>query len=157
MKRAFIITVLIIFLSVPALADENKPAEPGGKDRCPVCGMFVEKYPDFLTQVIFKDGSRAFFDGVKDMLKYYFNLKKYQADKEISDIDSIYVKDYYSMNYIDGFKAYYVMGSNVYGPMGKELIPFEKEEDALEFMVDHAGKQLLGFSDIVQDTMAELE
>lgn len=157
MKRALVLAVLIILMALPALADENKPVEPGRKDRCPVCGMFVAKYPDFLTQIIYKDGSRAFFDGVKDMLKYYFNLQKYQEGKEISDINSIYVKDYYSMNFIDGFKAYYVLGSNVYGPMGKELIPFEKEEDATEFMVDHAGKQLLGFTDIVQDTMAELE
>ena len=157
MKRAFITTVLIILLTIPALAGENKPIEPGQKDRCPVCGMFVAKYPYFLTQIIYKDGSRAFFDGVKDMLKYYFNLQKYQKGKEISDIDSIYVKDYYSMNYIDGFKAYYVLGSNVYGPMGKELIPFKNEEDAMEFMVDHAGRQLLRFTDIMQDTMMELE
>lgn len=157
MKRALMVFLMLSLLTVPALAGERPPVEPEEKDRCPVCGMFVVKYPEFLSQIIFKDGSYGVFDGVKDMLKYYFNLPKYQADKEPADIDSIYVKDYYSLRYIDGLKAYYVMGSKVYGPMGKELIPFEKEEDAMEFMVDHSGKQLLRFEDITQDTLTELD
>ena len=42
------------------------------KDKCPVCGMFVAKYPGFLAQIQFRDGSIAFFDGPKDFFKYYF-------------------------------------------------------------------------------------
>ena len=59
--------------------------------------MFVAKYPDFLAEIIFKDGSTFFFDGTKDMFKYYFNLKKYNPSKKLEDIDSIYVTDYYSL------------------------------------------------------------
>jgi len=44
----------------------------------------------------------------------------------VEDIDSIYVTDYYNLTLIDGYQAFYVVGSNVYGPMGKELIPLEK-------------------------------
>lgn len=102
------------------------PLQPNMKDKCPVCGMFVAKYPDFLAQVVFKDGSHAFFDGTKDMFKYYFNLKKYAPKKSPQDISAIYVKDYYTLEPIDGCKALYVAGSNVYGPMGKELIPFAR-------------------------------
>ena len=67
-----------------------------------------------------------FFDGAKDMFKFYFNLKKYNPSKELSDIAVIYVTDYYSMNPTDGRKAYYVVESNVFGPMGRELIPLKK-------------------------------
>ena len=31
-------------------------------------------------------------------------------------------------------KAFYVIGSNVYGPMGEELIPFKNEDEAKKFM-----------------------
>jgi len=60
---------------------ERKPVKPTQKDKCPVLWMFVAKYPDFLSEIIFKDGSYAVFDGTKDMFKYYLNIKKYNASK----------------------------------------------------------------------------
>jgi nitrous oxide reductase accessory protein NosL len=110
--------------------------------------MFVAKYPDFLAQIVFRDGSVAFFDGVKDMFKYYLNMSKYNSKQKETDIEFVYVNDYYSLTPVDGLKAYYVQGSDVFGPMGRELIPFEKEREAKEFMRDHKGKTLLRFQDI---------
>jgi copper chaperone NosL len=136
---------------------ERKPVKPSPKDKCPVCGMFVAKYPDFLAQIIFKDGSALFFDGAKDMFKCYLNLKKYAPSKSPSDIDSVFVTDYYSLTPIDGFKAVYVIGSDIYGPMGRELIPFEKEADAAEFMKDHKGQSRLKFADVTVDILKNLD
>ena len=133
------------------------PVKPSPKDKCPVCGMFVAKYPDFLAEILFKDGSSAFFDGAKDMFKYYFHLEKYHPSRKRSDIDSIYVTDYYNLTLIDGTHAYYVVGSDVYGPMGRELIPFDKEADAREFMKDHKGKLLLRFREITFETVKGLD
>src|SRR5512143_1160151 len=98
---------------------DRGPIKPSPRDKCPVCGMFVAKYPDFLAQILFKDGSSAFFDGTKDMFKYYLNLGKYQPSKNSSDIDSIYVTNYYDVTLTDGLSAYYVLGSDIYGPMGR--------------------------------------
>jgi copper chaperone NosL len=140
-----------------AWADEKKPVQPSPKDKCPVCGMFVAKYPDSLAQVTFKDGSCAFFDGMKDLFKYYFNLKKYNPGKQREDIDTISVKDYYRLALINGTKALYVVGSDVYGPMGRELIPFETEGDAKEFMKDHKGKLLLGFGEVTYEIVKGLD
>lgn len=82
------------------------------------------------------------------MLKYYFNLNKYNPRKAQADIRSIFVKDYYAVEFIDGRKAFYVSASDIYGPMGKELIPFEKEAQAQEFLKDHKGKAVLKFGEI---------
>ena len=143
------ILFLIFLLNVPVLrADEMKPLKPGSKDKCPVCGMFVAKYQDWVAAVTFKDGTRVFFDGVKDMMKYYFNMTKYAPGKTAADIQAIHVTDYYRLEPIDGRRAFYVVGSDVYGPMGKELIPFEKEAEAQEFMKDHKGKTVLPFGQI---------
>jgi copper chaperone NosL len=149
--------VAVLFSYALASASEVEPTKPSKEDKCPVCGMFVAKYPDFLAQIVFKDGSRAFFDGVKDMFKYYFNMKKYNPSKNLSDISFVYVTDYYSRTPIDGRKAWYVAGGNVLGPMGNELMPFEKEDDAKEFMADHAGKTLVRFDAITPDLIAGLE
>jgi copper chaperone NosL len=159
-KRSGLVVIVLLGLVLPlalARAETRKPVKPAEKDKCPVCGMFVAKYPDFVAQVIFKDGSYAVFDGVKDMLKYYFNLKKYNQSKRLSDIDAIYVTDYYDMTMADGYTAFYVLGSDVYGPMGKELIPFQNEKAANEFMSDHVGQSLLKFQDIRAETLEGLD
>jgi nitrous oxide reductase accessory protein NosL len=130
-----------------AAAGEKKLIKPKPTDKCPVCGMFVAKYPDFVAEIVFKDGSYSVFDGTKDMFKYYQNINKYTR-KALSDIDSLYVTDYYSLDLIDGMKAHYVVGSDVHGPMGRELIPFKKIVDAEEFRRDHKGKALLKFNEV---------
>ena len=84
-------------------------------------------------------------------------MAKYNPSKKIEDIDSIIVTDYYGLTPIDGRQARYVAGSNVYGPMGHELIPFEKEGDANEFMVDHAGKSLLRFDGVNADLLKSMD
>ncbi len=156
--NVFRIAIAMIFLTVaPVLANEAKPIKPAETDKCSVCGMFVAKYPDFLAQMIFKDGTYALFDGAKDMFKYYAHLKKYNPSKDLSDIANIYVTDYYSMNPTDGRSAFYVVESNVFGPMGKELIPFEKETDAKEFMKDHMGKKLLRFEEVNPELIKGLD
>ncbi|MHB8066654.1 MAG: nitrous oxide reductase accessory protein NosL [Desulfobaccales bacterium] len=143
-----LLIAVILLTTTASLAAEVKPAAPAARDKCPVCGMFVAKYPDFLAEIVFKDGSHAFFDGVKDMMKYYFDLPKYNPAKSTADIGAIFVNDYYSLSPTDGLKAYFVFGSNVYGPMGKELIPFKEEAEAKDFVKDHAGQSIYKFNDI---------
>jgi nitrous oxide reductase accessory protein NosL len=151
------LTLTLTLLLSLSHGGDRKPIKPTPKDKCPVCGMFVAKYPDFLAEIIFKDGSYAVFDGTKDMFKYYFNLEKYNPKKRLEDIDSIYVTDYYNLALIDGHEAFYVMGSDVYGPMGKELIPLEKEADAKEFMKDHKGESSLGFKGVSYEMIRLLD
>jgi copper chaperone NosL len=158
-KDAGLLVSLALTLSLitGVYGGERKPVKPSPGDRCPVCGMFVAKYPDFLAQIVFKDGSALLFDGAKDMLKCYLNMKKYSPSRSLSDIDSVYVNDYYGLTMVDGFKAFYVMGSDIYGPMGRELIPFEKEADAKEFMKDHKGQSMLKFREVTVESLKNLD
>ena len=153
------ITILAVALAVatPATAGDKAPVKPSDKDKCAVCGMFVTKYPGFTAQIIFKDGTYVVFDGVKDMFKYYFNLEKYNPSIKTMDIDSIYVTDYYELAWIDGYEAFYAVGSDVFGPMGKEIIAFAKKEGADQFMIDHIGKDLLKFGEITPDVIKSLD
>jgi copper chaperone NosL len=157
MKRLLTTVVAICMTASLAVADERKPTKPTETDKCPVCGMFVAKYPDFMAEILFKDGSYTVFDGVKDMARYYLNFAKYNPSKTVSDIESIYVTDYYRLEFINGLNAFYIVDSNVFGPMGRELIPFEKEEDAREFMADHAGKSIVPWKAITQDLVKGLD
>ena len=147
--RHFFLTLFILFLVIPrAGGTEIKGIKPAPKDKCPVCGMFVAKYPDFLAAILFKDGSKAFFDGPKDMFKYYLDMKKYNAGKKWGDIETIYVTDYYTLTLLNALQAWYVLGSDIYGPMGRELIPLGKEAEARDFQKDHKGQRILKFQEV---------
>ncbi len=156
-NRCLTISLFILVAISMASAGEKGPVTLTVKDKCPVCGMFVARYPDFAAEILFKDGSHAAFDGTKDMFKYYFNLAKYNPSKKAVDIAAIYVTDYYDLKWIDAYQAFYVEGSDVYGPMGRELIPFEKEEGAEQFMTDHIGKSRLKFDEITSDLIKRLD
>ncbi len=157
MHACRVLIVAVLFILVLPLTGKTTAVSVSKLDKCPVCGMFVAKYPDFLAQIIFNDGSYAVFDGVKDMFKYYFHVKKYNPSKALSDIEFIYVMDYYNMAPIDGRVAWYVIGSDIFGPMGRELISFAKETDAHAFLKDHSGKQLLRFDEVTADLIRGLD
>jgi nitrous oxide reductase accessory protein NosL len=118
--------------------------------------MFVAKYPDWTASIQFTDGSRSYFDGVKDLLRFYLAPGKY-GSRPGSLPAAIGVKDYYSLEMVDGRSAYYVIGSDVLGPMGKELIPFARQADAAEFLRDHRGSRILRFKDLTADILRQLE
>jgi len=131
-------------------------------EKCPVCGMYTYKYPRWVAQIFYTKGnqkSHLSFDGVKDMMKFYFNPQKWGnypiAKKE--NITKILVTDYYSQQAIDGTKAYYVIKSDLYGPMGNELIPFKSLNDAKVFKKDHFGKKIIQFSNIIEDEVYQLD
>ncbi len=114
--------------------------------KCPVCGMFVAKYPQWVAMI---EGEKAFyFDGVKDMMKFYF-AQKMSANK-------LFVSDYYKLLKLEATKAFYVQGSNVYGPMGSELVPFATQEEALSFAHDHNGQKVLSFDEITEAMVKNL-
>ena len=143
-----------IYLYNPLLtADKSKMIEVPKDAKCPVCGMFVSKYPKWAAQIKTKDGHNHYFDGVKDMMKFYFEPSKYGHNHTKDELNDITVTDYYSLESINGKDAYFVIGSNVYGPMGEELIPFKNESQAKKFMEDHFGKKVLKFEELKKEML----
>jgi nitrous oxide reductase accessory protein NosL len=161
-KVAVLSAVFFAFSLQPSVfslsfAADPAPSAPGKKDKCPVCGMFVYKYPDWVGQIAFKDGSAVFFDGAKDLFKYYFNLKKYNPARTTGDVAGIWVTEYYELASLDAKAAFFVVGSDVFGPMGRELIPFRTLEAAREFKKDHGGTDILAFGQISPSVIAKLD
>ncbi len=127
------------------------------KDRCPVCGMFVHPYQKWITQIQFKDGSHHSFDGVKCMCRFFLNPEKYDPTQQKQAIKLILVRDYYTLKFIRHDTAFYVIGSNVFGPMGHELIPFSSEKNSNTFLADHYGLKILNFHEIESGLLDKLD
>ena len=148
--RAFAV-LLTVFIgsNLTWVTPAAEPARPTSSDRCKVCGMFVEKYRNWIAIVSFEDGAQLFFDGPKDMFKYILNPKKYNG--RTSGISGVFVTDYYSTRFIDAREAFFVAGSDVMGPMGHELVSIGNADDARTFLEDHAGTAILSFGEVTPE------
>ena len=81
--------------------------KPAAKDLCPVCGMIVSKYPNWVATVLYKDGHAHHFDGAKDMFKYLQDLQKYAPGHRKEDIQAIAVTDFYNLGKVDARQAWF--------------------------------------------------
>lgn len=121
-------------------ANEAYPVQTIAPDQgCAACGMYPAQYPQWQTQVIFKDKSMVAFDGGKCMFRFLLDMARFDAHHTAADVAMVWVKDFNDGTWVDGTKACYVVGSNVLGPMGKELIPFATEEAARKFQQRNGG------------------
>lgn len=137
--------LFFVTLSNAAAVDLKPPARG---DRCPVCGMFVAPYPEWTSTILFKDGTQLYFDGAKDLFRYYFSLPTPQDTRTRDAISGIYLTDYYSTRLLAAEQLFLVIGSDVMGPMGHELIPVEGEKAASTFARDHKGQSVVRFEQL---------
>ena len=145
--RSFLALCLIAWAS---LSLAQAPPKPGAKDLCPVCGMLVGKYPNWVASILYKDGHAHHFDGAKDLFKFWFDPPKYAAGHSREQMAQIAVTDYYNLQRIDARAAFYVIGSDVLGPMGHEFVPLASRADAQDFMKEHKGKRILRFDEVTK-------
>jgi len=122
---------------------------------CGKCGMFPAKYPRWQSQIIFKDGTMTPFDGCKCMFNFMFAMSEFDNIHSMDDVSVLWVKDFNSSSWINAVDAYYVVGSNMMGPMGKEMIPFADKAAAMKFHQEQGGS-MMTYSQITPDVLKTL-
>ena len=142
------------FISNGSMQSHSSYIEVLDDAKCPVCGMFVSKYPKWVATMDIGE-KKYYFDGVKDMMKYYIFDGDFIYDR--TQISKILVSDYYTLEAISAKEAFYVLDSDVYGPMGHELIPFKTQQSANAFKEEHQGKAVVKFDDITDSMVMALD
>jgi nitrous oxide reductase accessory protein NosL len=150
--RRIAVLVAVVVLAFPLAAGQGTSAH----GKCPVCGMFVARYPDWTATLRFRDGGILLFDGPKDLFTCYLDMGRYAPGRSRTDVAAVVVKDYYGLREVDGLKAAFVLGSDVTGPMGRELVPFSDPADAEAFLKDHHGRRILRFGEVTADVLRTL-
>ena len=146
---------ICLLLTLAGSASAAEPKRPGKQDRCPVCGMFVAPYHDWVSTLQFQDGSQLFFDGAKDLFRYYFSLPNKHDSRTRKQVAGIYLTDYYSTRLLPVEQLYLVIGSDVYGPMGHELIPVDGADAARSFLKDHRGTKIIRFEQLTPQLLPQ--
>lgn len=125
------------------------------REKCPVCGMFVARYPSWVSQLHLAGGETHYFDGMKDLLAYYFNPAAFGGRPD-PELKAIWTKDYYTLEWLEARRAYFVVGSTVFGPMGHEFIPLASRAAAESFLRDHQGKEILTLAEITAERVQNM-
>jgi copper chaperone NosL len=163
-ERIFIVVLsLVLFMGVGCAmsgsnATEQSAIQPmviPGDALCGKCGMYPAKFPRWQSQIIFKDGSMTPFDGCKCMFNFMFAMDKYDKAHTMDDVSAILVKGFNSGEWMSGADAYFVVGSNMMGPMGKELIPFADKAAAMEFHKEQGGN-MMTYAEITPEVLKSL-
>ena len=111
--------------------------------RCPVCGMFPARSPDWAAQVIFDNGDAQFFDSPLSLFMYLQDVERYSPGRSAAQIIARYVTDVPSRQWVDAGSAWFVHGSTAKGPMRAGNLPaFATREDAQAFAQRRGGSVL---------------
>lgn len=147
---------------LPVTAARAIPADA----RCPVCGMYPARSPEWAAQVIFSQGDAHFFDSPLSLFLYLQNVGRYSAGRTDSDITNIYVSNSRASfdgraetdgdRWIDARSAFYVHGSNAAGPMRAGNLPAFATQEAAQTFAQQRGGQVLSFVDVDAAVLASL-
>jgi len=152
LQPILVVCIVAALAVITTVAASEGPPPPGPKDRCAVCGMFVAKYPNWIATITDADGTSQFFDGPKDLFRFLLR----EGDSVTREAE-IWVTDYYTIKPLKAREAVFVAGSDVYGPMGAELVPFASAALAEGFRTDHGGGEVLAFDDVDETVLGSLD
>jgi copper chaperone NosL len=158
MKNVMLVTVgLIIAAFLAADANAATVDLPDGAKLdlsvpCPICNMKTETSKLGPAAVVFKDGKVVGFDTTGDMFRYVLDPKKHGLDA--ATIKNLFVTEHGTKNFLDAKKAFYVVGSDVVGDMGPEIVPFSQKEGAEKFKSEHHGKNVAIYMQITLGDLA---
>lgn len=127
--------------------------------RCPVCGMFPARAPEWAAQIILSNGDAHFFDSPLSLFMFLQDVPRYSPAHHRADILAMYVSDSAQRNapqWTDARTALYVHGSNARGPMRAGNLPAFAQLSAAQAFAQRRGGQVLRFAQVDTALIAQL-
>lgn len=124
-------------------------------DECHLCGMIISNYPGPKGETYNKSSnSVSKFCSTRDLFSFVLQPENIRQIKEIyvHDMSKTPWQRPEDEYFIDARKAWYVIGSEQKGSMGKTLASFGKQADAEVFINEFGGK-LYSFGEITIDVL----
>jgi len=147
MLKASLITFLVLFIVMPAVASAKKlpaPVAVQEKSSCAECGMYIQgENIKFASEMILDDGKVKYFCDLGDLFFFY------DVHRHKDRIAAIYVKDYLSGEWVEGREAAYLSGVKVITPMRYGILAFKDVNSAEKFRKERGGDRVYGFKDII--------
>lgn len=115
-------------------------ARPARSGRCAMCGMDLSPRPSWVGEVELPDGSLRFGCSVRCTLGMSMHAPEFLG-VESGALKRVEVPDYLHPGaMLPANEAWFVVDSDVRGPMGAELVPVASEADARVVVQRHGGR-----------------
>jgi len=130
-----------------------EPRKIEAHKECPLCGMIPARYPEFHCQVIFENGDYEAFDSAAELLVYL--LFPERTEIQPPKVRAVFFRDHQSGAWIEAEATFFVVGSDVLGPMGIEFLAADSREKAEEIMKTENGQRIVSYREIDRSFMLE--
>lgn len=136
--------ILAMMTSAVVAACKGKAAE----QRCKHCGMKIDPASAWRADLVATDGTTTSFDTPRCALTSWRSGKSQAA--------SLRVQEYYERTWRSADELRFVIGGDVVGPMGPDLVPVEPSR-ATKFIQDHGADRALRVDEITADVLAAMK
>jgi copper chaperone NosL len=114
-------------------------------ERCKHCGMKIDPASAWRTDLVGEDGKITAFDTPRCALTSWRS--------GATPAKSVRVQEYYDQKTRDGSEVRFVIGGDVLGPMGADLVPVDPAK-ASKFIQDHAADRALKLDEVTTQVLA---
>jgi nitrous oxide reductase accessory protein NosL len=115
--------------------------------RCDNCGMRIDPASGWRAGGVSNTGEAVAFDTPKCMFRYHH---------QHGGVGRPWAIEYYSQERRPAADLFYVLGTDLEGPMGRDLVPVEGREAAQRLMRDHHGERVLAFDEVSLEVIGAL-
>jgi len=137
-RRAFLFG---LGLSTFALACKKEP-------RCSHCGMKIDPASTWQTKLVDDAGTTTSFDTPRCALTAWRSGK--------TPAKGIRVQDYYDRVWREGTEVRFVLGGDVVGPMGPDLVPVDTSR-VTKFIQDHNADRALALDEVTLEILGKMK
>ena len=141
-RRTMLLTLIVAVLLARSAACGSK-----ARPRCERCGMFTDIQPRWTAGAVAADGRDVHFDAPRCMFEWLRSVEGRGGEAP-------WVTEYYTQRKRPAAFVWYVVGSDVTGPMGPDLVPIGDEAGAQRFRAEHHGRAVLTFDQVGPSTLA---
>lgn len=130
--------------------DENVRMQISARDRCPVCGMKVIRYPKFSSAIRLANRDTFYFCSNGCMLKAWLHPEIFlQSSRQALSL--AVVRDYFSGRQVDAREVFWIAGSDVIGPMGPAMVASQGRDSVDTFLKRHGGRKVFRLQELTDD------
>lgn len=116
--------------------------------RCNHCGMRIDPTSAWRAELIGPNSTTSTFDTP------WCALTSWRSGR--TRATSIRVQDYYDRRWRSGEELRFVVGGDVVGPMGPDLVPVDPSR-ATKFIQDHGADRALRLDEVTSDVLAAVK
>lgn len=116
-------------------------------ERCALCGMTIDPQSTWRADLVSPSGEVRHYDSPRCALRAWRSGQ--------FDATSLRVVEYYERRWTDGGDVVFVLGSDVLGPMGADLVPVDPNH-ATKFASDHAAGRPVRLASITRELLDQM-